>query len=145
VSIHGGDVTYLAPQLKRQVFRGNASELKSQLARRDFEQDCADGIWIRVNLPETTRSTRVGITREFGTTLGVRTLDSLRVARALELNAERFQTFDERQARLAQAVGLDASGWLKLMAAMHRFGFYWGVMTPPRAWRRGSRMPRWST
>jgi predicted nucleic acid-binding protein len=39
----------------------------------------------------------------------VRTLDSLHVACALELKAERFWTFDERQARLAEAVGLDTS------------------------------------
>jgi hypothetical protein len=31
------------------------------------------------------------------------------VACALELRAERFWTFDERQAKLAEAVGLDAS------------------------------------
>jgi len=42
-------------------------------------------------------------------TLGVRTLDSLHVACALELKAERFWTFDERQARLAEAVGLNTN------------------------------------
>jgi hypothetical protein len=31
------------------------------------------------------------------------------VACALELRAERFWTFDERQAKLAEAVGLDTS------------------------------------
>jgi predicted nucleic acid-binding protein len=39
----------------------------------------------------------------------VRTLDSLHVACALELKAERFWTFDDRQARLAEVVGLDTS------------------------------------
>jgi predicted nucleic acid-binding protein len=39
----------------------------------------------------------------------VRTLDSLHVACALELKAERFWTFDDRQARLAEAVGLNLS------------------------------------
>lgn len=34
---------------------------------------------------------------------------SLHVASALELGAERFWTFDERQERLAQAAGLDTT------------------------------------
>ena len=36
------------------------------------------------------------------------TLDTLHVACALELGAERFWTFDARQAKLARAVGLKA-------------------------------------
>jgi predicted nucleic acid-binding protein len=39
----------------------------------------------------------------------VRTLDSLHVACALELKADRFWTFDERQAKLARARGLRTS------------------------------------
>jgi len=38
--------------------------------------------------------------------LGVRTLDTLHVASALELKAVHFWTFDERQAKLALAAGL---------------------------------------
>jgi predicted nucleic acid-binding protein len=38
--------------------------------------------------------------------LGNRTLDTLHVASALELKAERFWTFDDRQAKLARAAGL---------------------------------------
>lgn len=41
--------------------------------------------------------------------LGTRTLDSLHVAAALELKAERFWTFDDRQKKLAKAVGLKTS------------------------------------
>jgi predicted nucleic acid-binding protein len=44
--------------------------------------------------------------RRHSSRLGQRTLDTLHVAIALELNAERFWTFDERQAKLARAVGL---------------------------------------
>ena len=46
------------------------------------------------------------LARRYGAKLGMRTLDSLHVACALELNAERFWTFDERQAKLARAEGL---------------------------------------
>ena len=45
--------------------------------------------------------------RRHGPILGVRTLNSLHTAAALELGADKFWTFKERQARLAQAVGLD--------------------------------------
>lgn len=41
-----------------------------------------------------------------GPKLGVRTVDSLHVATALELKAERFWTFDDRQQKLAKIVGL---------------------------------------
>ena len=51
----------------------------------------------------------VDLARRYGPTLGVRTLDSLHVACALELGADKFWTFDERQAKLAEAVGLDVS------------------------------------
>jgi predicted nucleic acid-binding protein len=60
-------------------------------------------------LPERVWETSIDLARRHGPTLGVRTLDSLHVACALELRAERFWTFDEQQAKLAEAVGLDTS------------------------------------
>ena len=53
--------------------------------------------------------TSIDLARRFGPTLGVRTLDSLHVACALELRAQKFWTFDERQAKLAEAAGLDTT------------------------------------
>jgi predicted nucleic acid-binding protein len=41
--------------------------------------------------------------------VGTRTLDTLHVASALELRATEFWTFDDRQAKLAKAVGLKVS------------------------------------
>ncbi len=38
--------------------------------------------------------------------LGTRTLDIIHVACALAMKAETFSTFDDRQAKLARAVGL---------------------------------------
>ena len=92
-----------------QVFRARIPIAKAQLAWNNFEQDCARGIWIPIGLPERTWETSIDLARRHGPTLGVRTLDSLHVACALELKAERFWTFDERQARLAEAVGLDTN------------------------------------
>ena len=67
------------------------------------------GIWTEVELPESAWETSIDLARRFGPTLGVRTLDSLHVACALELKADKFWTFDERQAKLAEAVGLDTN------------------------------------
>jgi predicted nucleic acid-binding protein len=60
-------------------------------------------------LPEDAWSVCSDLARRYGPTLGVRTLDSLHVACALELKADKFWTFDERQAKLAEAVGLDVT------------------------------------
>jgi len=60
-------------------------------------------------MPEDAFELCADLARRYGPKLGVRTLDSLHVASALELKAERFWTFDERQAKLAKAVGLKPS------------------------------------
>jgi predicted nucleic acid-binding protein len=65
------------------------------------------GVWIPVSLPEKTWETSIDLARQYGPTFGVRTLDSLHVACALELKAQHFWTLDKRQARLSEAVGLD--------------------------------------
>jgi predicted nucleic acid-binding protein len=101
--------TEFAHTLYQQVFRGRFLAAEAQRAWNNFQQDCAKGIWIPVNLPEKTWETSILLAERHGPTLGVRTLDSLHVACALELKAERFWTFDDRQTRLAEAVGLDTS------------------------------------
>lgn len=101
--------TELAHTLYQQVFRGRILAADARLAWDAFEQDCARGLWVSVDLPKTTWETGIDLAQKFGPTLGVRTLDSLHVACALELKARRFWTFDERQARLAEAVGLSTA------------------------------------
>jgi predicted nucleic acid-binding protein len=91
------------------VFRGKLSAHDAQSYWNNFQQDCSHGIWIPISFPEKTWESSIDLARRHGPTLGIRTLDSLHVACALELRAERFWTFDERQARLAEAVGLDTS------------------------------------
>jgi predicted nucleic acid-binding protein len=97
----------VANAIHRYVFRGAISAADALSAWTDFERDRAYAIWVEIDLPLRTWETAVGLARRHGATLGVRTLDSLHVACALELKAERFWTFDDRQARLAEAVGLD--------------------------------------
>jgi predicted nucleic acid-binding protein len=101
--------TELAHSIASLVFRGRISVSKSQLAWNDFEQDCILGVWIPIAIPEKTWETSITLARTHDPTLGVRTLDSLHVACALELNAAKFWTFDDRQAKLAEAAGLDTT------------------------------------
>ena len=61
-----------------------------------------------VDFPSRAWETAIELARKHGPErLGVRTLDSLHVACALELKAERFWTFDERQARAGRG------GWAR--------------------------------
>lgn len=90
-----------------QAFRARISEAQALVIWQQFQQDRKHRLWLDIDLPERTWDRCIELARGYGPSLGIRTLDSLHVACALELNAEKFWTFDERQARLAQAVGLD--------------------------------------
>jgi predicted nucleic acid-binding protein len=96
----------LAHALEQQVFRHTASERDARIAFRDFEHDCASGVWQLVPFPVSAFETCVDLARRYTSKLGVRTLDALHVASALELGAQIFWTFDERQRKLAEASGL---------------------------------------
>lgn len=96
----------VANALYQHVFRRQISLQEALSAYSGFERDCAAGVWVLTNLPEGTFSTCIQLARRHVATLGVRTLDSLHVATALELGTTRFWTFDQRQARLAEAEGL---------------------------------------
>lgn len=95
-----------AHAVTQQVFRGKMSAVDAQRVFGDLESDRAAGLWVEVEMPEIVFDLCADLARRYGPKLGVRTLDSLHVASALELKAERFWTFDERQAKLAQAQGL---------------------------------------
>ena len=93
----------------QHVFRGAMTEIKAAELHLVFAQDIKTGPWREVAVPELAFDLCADLARRYGPKLGVRTLDSLHVACALELKAERFWTFDERQAKLARAQGLKTS------------------------------------
>ena len=95
--------------LHQQVFQKRVSLEQANAAWLDFEQDGDNGTLTRIDFPLAALDLTVDIARRFVPTLGIRTLDSIHVASALELNAEKFWTFDDRQARLAEVLGLDTS------------------------------------
>lgn len=95
-----------AHAIERQVFQKVLSRRDARELHAQFEKDRADGVWADAGLPELALEVCAQLARRYAARLGTRTLDALHVASALELKAERFWTFDERQARLARAVGL---------------------------------------
>ena len=95
-----------AHAIAQHVFRRKLSSSEAQQIYLQLETDRSAGRWLEVALPEHAFELCADLARRHGPRLGVRTLDSLHVASALELKAEQFWTFDERQAKLAKAVGL---------------------------------------
>lgn len=101
--------TEVAHAFYGQVFRSKVSADEARLAWTHFKEDCTRQLWAVVDLPGGSWDTCIDLARRYSPTLGVRTLDSLHVACALELKVDKFWTFDERQAKLAEAVGLDTT------------------------------------
>jgi len=92
--------------LGQHVFRGELSLSEAQRMTARLEEHRAVGRWISVQMPENAFERCAELAQQHGPKLGMRTLDSLHVACALELGADRFWTFDERQAKLGRAEGL---------------------------------------
>ena len=67
------------------------------------------GLWSEIELPSNAFEICIELARKYTPRFGLRTLDVLHVAVAVELKAEQFWTFDDRQAKLAKAVGLKVS------------------------------------
>jgi len=93
----------------QHIFRGELSLSEAQGMSARMEEHLAAGRWIAVPLPENSFELCSDLARRYAPKLGMRTLDTLHVSCALELKAERFWTFDERQAKLAKAQGMRIS------------------------------------
>ena len=95
-----------AHALGQHQFRRTVTAETADRAQAQFTSDEAVNLWRAVPLPENTFEICADLARRYGAKLGMRTLDTLHVACALELKAARFWTFDERQEKLAKAQGL---------------------------------------
>ena len=89
-----------------RLFQREISADEAQVISKNFERDRASRFWLQVPLPEMAFERCVQLAGQYGARLGLATLDTLHVASALELGAERFWTFDVRQTKLARAAGL---------------------------------------
>ena len=82
------------------------SAAETQTVYRNFEHDRQSRFWVEVDLPEMAFERCIQLAQQYAGRIALGTLDTLHIASALELGAERFWTFDVRQAKLARAVGL---------------------------------------
>lgn len=98
-----------AHALGQHQFRGTLTTEKAQHAHAQFISDEAANLWRETPLPEKAFELCAELARRYAAKLGMRTLDTLHVACAMELKAERFWTFDERQTKLAKVQGMKVS------------------------------------
>ena len=92
--------------VEQHVFRKSISRREADRLLHRFQQHRAQNLWRDVSVPDRAFEVCALLAHQHAARLGVRTLDTLHVASALELKADRFWTFDERQAKLALAAGL---------------------------------------
>ena len=94
--------------IRRRVFLKTLPADKAKQAILSFSRDV--GLSYVFNQPDLDMhrvyGRALGISRDWANTLGVRTLDILHVAAAMELGLNEFATGDERQAQLAGQCGL---------------------------------------
>jgi predicted nucleic acid-binding protein len=95
--------------IAKQVFYRKISQAEADTVFDILTRDRTHGTWLETGLPESAFQVCADLGRRYAPQLGMRTLDTLHVACALELKAERFWTFDDRQAKLAKAQGMKTS------------------------------------
>jgi len=116
-SVSSGEPVWFTPlhlaewthAVAQHVFFEKMSDAEAEKVYSQMEQDRSSGMWAETPIPERAFELCADLARRHGPGIGVSTLDSLHVACALELKADRFWTFDERQAKLAKAAGLKIS------------------------------------
>jgi predicted nucleic acid-binding protein len=92
--------------IEQHVFRQAISRSEADRLLQRFQEHRAQNLWREAHLPDRAFEVCTQLAHRHAARLGVRTLDTLHVASALELKAEHFWTFDARQEKLALAVGL---------------------------------------
>ena len=103
--LHAAEWAHAVQQhvFRRIITRSEADRLIGRFA--DHRQR---GLWIETSFPEGAFDLCAQLALQYAARLGTRTLDSLHVASALELRADEFWTFDQRQKSLARLTGLRA-------------------------------------
>ena len=101
--LHAAEWTHA---IELHVFRKAMTHSQASRLLEQFREHRLRGVWREAAVPEQAFEVCAQLAERYAGRLGVRTLDTLHVASALELKAERFWTFDERQRELAEAAGL---------------------------------------
>jgi len=92
--------------IEQHVFRKVITRSEADRALERFHEHRGRHLWKEAAVPDQAFTVCAQLAQRHAARMGVRTLDTLHVASALGLKAERFWTFDERQAGLVLAAGL---------------------------------------
>lgn len=94
--------------LMLKAFRGECADFQSKRAIADMDEDLANQVLKRqaIDWEAAWLETR-NFALSYAVSCGCRTLDSLHVACARQIHAQKFITGDKRQAALAKQAGLD--------------------------------------
>jgi predicted nucleic acid-binding protein len=98
----------LVNALQLRLFRKEVHSAEVRAAYKLFRADMRDGILSMKSLPAAIYTQAKLLALRWTAKIGVRTLDIIHVAAALALEVETFNTFDDRQRKLARAAGLTA-------------------------------------
>lgn len=96
----------LRSALQLRVFRKELTPPSAAAAQAIWQKNLGDGHFHLCALPETWSQRSHAIAKEYTARLGIRTLDLIHVACALELGADTLFSFDEKQRRLARELKL---------------------------------------
>ena len=89
-----------------RVFRNEMQPINRDHAVRDLDNDVQSGLLMLLPFPAGAFERARALAQTHTPTIGVRALDLLHVAAALELGVSSLFTFDQKQHRTARAVGL---------------------------------------
>jgi len=90
----------------QRVFRREMTAANMAIAVRDLQTDIRSGVFDLRPLTEPAFARAKALAQTVTPSVGVRAIDLLHVAAALELGASRLYSFDVRQRQAAKAVGL---------------------------------------
>jgi hypothetical protein len=89
-----------------RVFRKEMLPINRDNAVRDLDDDVQSGVLTLLPLPDSAFARAKILAQTLTPTIGVRAVDLLHVAAAMELGASALYTFDQKQHRTARAAGL---------------------------------------
>ena len=96
----------LVNALQLRLFRREVLPAEVRAAYRAFRGDLHDGIFAVRPVPEEVFTRARALASRWTARLGTRSLNIIHVAAAIVFHADAFQTFDDRQRKLAKAARL---------------------------------------